>query len=117
MWRCAMEPAAGGSWLTDESLTDEGCAHHFDHLSEELAPRLPETMARVRGHCPVARSDAHGGFWVVSGYEEALSAAQNSPAFSSAHGLWFLPSPTDVRNLPVEVDRPTQPDYTRAVHP
>src|SRR5258708_31316095 len=117
MWRCAMEPAAGGSWLTDESLTDEGCAHHFDHLSEELAQRLPETMARVRGHCPVARSDAHGGFWVVSGYEEALSAAQNWASFSSAHGLSILPSPTVVRNLPVEVDPPIQRVYKRLVNP
>jgi len=112
-----MEPAAAGPSPMDESLTDEWCAHHFDHLSGELAQRLPETMARVRGHCPVARSDAHGGFWVVSGYEEALSAAQDWASFSSAHGLSILPSPTVVRNLPVEVDPPIQRVYKRLVNP
>ena len=57
----------------EEALPDDWCTHHFDHLSDELAQSMPATMARMRALCPVARSDAHDGFWVVSGYEEALS--------------------------------------------
>jgi cytochrome P450 len=98
-------------------LPDEWCTRHFDHLSDELAQTLPETMERMRSLCPVAHSDAHGGFWVVSGYEGVLSVAQNWDAFSSAHGLSITSSPTVVRNLPVEVDPPEQRVYKRLVNP
>jgi len=98
-------------------LPDDWCTHHFDHLSDELAQTLPETMARMRSLCPVAHSDAHGGFWVVSGYEEVLGTARNWEAFSSAHGLAIKSSPSAVRNLPVEVDPPEQRVYKRLVNP
>lgn len=98
-------------------LPDDWCMHHFDHLSDELAQTLPATMARMRALCPVARSDAHDGFWVVSGYEEALSAAQNWQSFSSAHGLSVTKLSTVVRNLPVEADPPEQRVFKRLVNP
>jgi len=41
---------------------DDWCTHHFDHLPDELAQTMPETMARMRSLCPVAHSDTHGGF-------------------------------------------------------
>lgn len=98
-------------------LPDDWCLHHFDHLSDELAQDLPGTMARMRRLCPVARSDAHGGFWVVSGYEEALAVAQDWATYSSAHGLSITTAPTVVRNLPVEADPPEQRIFKRLVNP
>ena len=98
-------------------LPDEWCMRHFDHLSEELAQTLPATMARMRALCPVTHSDAHDGLWVVSGYEEALSVAQNWEAFSSAHGLSATKSTMVVRNLPVEADPPVQRVFKRLVNP
>lgn len=98
-------------------LPDDWCLHHFDHLSGELAQTMPETMARMRALCPVARSDAYDGFWVVSGYEEVVSVAQNWQAFSSAHGLSVTRAQMVVRNLPVEADPPEQRVYKRLVNP
>lgn len=98
-------------------LSDEWCTHHFDHLSDELAQAMPATMARMRSLCPVARSDAHDGFWVVSGYEEALRVAQDWQTYSSAHGLSITKSPMVVRNLPVEADPPEQRVFKRLVSP
>jgi len=99
------------------ALPDEWCQHHFDHLSTELAATMPDTMARMRELCPVARSDEYGGFWVVTRYEDALSVAQNWEVFSSAHGLSVSPSPTVVRNLPVEADPPEQRIFKRLINP
>jgi cytochrome P450 len=101
----------------ETALPDDWCLHHFDHLAPELAATLPDTMARMRGLCPVARSDRHGGFWVVSGYSGALSVAQNWEVFSSAHGLAILPSNGVVRNLPVETDPPEHRVYKRLINP
>jgi cytochrome P450 len=47
--------------------------------SRELHP----TLARARSRCPVARSDAYGGFWVVTRYEDVLRIAQDWRTFSS----------------------------------
>lgn len=67
-------------------ITDEWVEHHFDHLSPELARELHPTLARARSLCPVARSDAHGGFWVATRYSDVLRVAQDWQTFSSELG-------------------------------
>jgi cytochrome P450 len=100
-----------------QAQPDDWCLHHFDHLSPELAATMPDTMARMRELCPVARSDAYDGFWVVTRYEDALSVAQNWDVFSSAHGLSVSRAPTVVRNLPVEADPPEHRIFKRLINP
>ena len=100
-----------------QALPDDWCLRHFDYLSKDLANTLPDTMARMRELCPVARSEEYGGYWVVSSYEQALAVAQDWGAFSSAHGLSVSKTPTVVRNLPVEADPPEQRVYKRLVNP
>src|SRR5918996_5343857 len=97
-------------------LSDEWCRHHFDHLSPEIAATLPDTLARMRSLCPVARSDQHGGFWVATRYEDVVRIAQDWETFSSAHGLTVPVAPVAVRNLPVEVDPPIQRAYKRLIN-
>jgi cytochrome P450 len=99
------------------ALPDDWCLRHFDHLAPELAATLPDTMSRMRELCPVAHSDRHGGFWVVTTYEDALSVAQNWETFSSRHGLAILPSNGVVRNLPVETDPPEHRVFKRLINP
>lgn len=99
-----------------EELDDQWRRHHFDHLSPALADDLQETLARMRSGCPVAHSDRHGGFWVVTRYDEVLAVAQDWASFSSAHGLTVPPAPIAVRNLPVEVDPPLQRVYKRLIN-
>src|SRR5262245_9564653 len=103
-------PAAAGP------LSDEWCRDHFDHLSPELAPALPGTLAHMRSACPVTHSDQHGGFWVVTRYEDVVRVAQDWATFSSAHGLTVPVAPIAVRNLPVEVDPPVQRVYKRLIN-
>ena len=94
---------------TNGALPDDWCVHHFDHLSPELAGTLPETMARVRELCPVARSDQHGGFWVAAGYQDAVAVARDWETYSSTMGLAIVNGGArPVRNLPVEADPPEQ---------
>ena len=67
--------------------TAEWCQHHFDYLAPEVAQHLNETLDVMRTRCPVARSDAHGGYWIVSTYQDVLRVAQDWKTFSSAHGV------------------------------
>jgi len=88
----------------------------FDHLSPELSGVLYPTLAHMRSTCPVARSDEHGGFWVVTDYEDVLKVAQDWDTFSSAHGLTVPPAPIATRNIPVEVDPPEHRVYKRLIN-
>jgi cytochrome P450 len=100
----------------DEALTDDWCAHHFDHLSPALGANLHETLARMRADQPVAWSEEHGGFWVVTGYEDVLRVAQDWETFSSAEGVNVPRSPVKVNAIPEVMDPPEHRQYKRLIN-
>jgi cytochrome P450 len=97
-------------------ITDEWVEHHFDHLSPELARELHPTLARARSLCPVARSDAHGGFWVATRYSDVLRVAQDWRTFSSELGIGVPAPPQQMKILPVTIDPPLQRTFKRLVN-
>ena len=102
------------------ALTDEWVQSHFDYLSTDLAPVLPETLARMRAQCPVTHSDAYGGYWIVTKYEDVLAVAQDWETFSSAHGLSVGATSSGssvVRSLPVQIDPPEQRFFKKLINP
>lgn len=100
----------------DAPLPDEWCQDAFDHLDPRLGLVLPETLARMRELCPVTHSSEHGGFWVVTKYEDVLRVAQDWRTFSSAEGLNIPAHGGHHRNIPVELDPPEQRVYKRLVN-
>jgi cytochrome P450 len=60
---------------------------NFDHHSEEYRDYWPEIATETATGCPVARSDAHGGFWLVSGHAAVTSVVRDYATYSSAHDL------------------------------
>ena len=56
----------------------------FDHHSKEYRERGMEIAAEAREKCPVAWTESYGGYWVVTGLEEA-SAFQKRPDLFSAY--------------------------------
>jgi len=102
--------------VTVAVLDDDWCAHHFDHLSPALAADLHGTLARMREHHPVTWSEEHGGFWVVTGYEDVLRVAQDWRTFSSAEGVSVPPPPTKVNAIPEVMDPPAHRAYKRLIN-
>lgn len=99
-----------------EPLSEEWCAHHFDHISPELGQSLNETLAYMREHHPVARSDQHGGFWVVTRYEDVLRVAQDWRTFSSAQGVSVPDTEMVVKAIPEMLDPPLHREYKRLIN-
>jgi cytochrome P450 len=97
-------------------ITDEWVECHFDHLSPELARELHPTLARARSLCPVAHSDAYGGFWVATRYEDVLRVAQDWETFSSELGIGVPAPPSQMKILPVTIDPPLQRTFKRLVN-
>jgi cytochrome P450 len=98
------------------AVTPEWCADHFDHLSPDLAAELHATLARMRDDHPVTWSDQHGGFWVVTRYEDVLRVAQDWQTFSSAQGV-NVPAPaTPVNAIPEVMDPPRHREFKRLIN-
>jgi cytochrome P450 len=97
----------------------------FDHHSPEHAEDPWEAYRLLREQCPVAETKAHGGFKIVTRYEDVAAIAQDWRTFSSAHDLdgsatgylgVTIPSPP-VRGLPTEVDPPEHTSYRKILKP
>lgn len=59
----------------------------FDHHSAGFADQPNEILSELRQRCPVAWSDAHGGYWVITDYENIAAIARDDNTYSSQHDL------------------------------
>ncbi|AHH98851.1 cytochrome P450 [Kutzneria albida] len=93
----------------------------FDHLAPGVGDVIHERTAELRAACPVARSSAYGGFFVVAGAREVDLAAKDDDTFSSAvEGLgatMVLPALNRVTAPLFESDRPAHTVWRRAMQP
>jgi cytochrome P450 len=81
----------------------------FDLDSAEFSDNFDEVVSAVHQGCPVARSTANGGYWVVTGFEEIRQIAQDWETWSNAHG--YEPNregDDNARLYPLEIDPPYQ---------
>jgi cytochrome P450 len=96
----------------------------FDHNSPRHSADPVAVYARLRAESPVAWTDAHGGYWVLSDYRAVFAAARDDELFSSARsphggeGLSNVIPKAPVRlHIPVELDDPEHRSYRRILNP
>jgi cytochrome P450 len=88
----------------------------FDHTSPEFAGDPWSTYEHLRRECPVAWTDAHGGFWVLARYDDVYEVARDDETFSSDREV-VIP-PTRVGKLvPLNSDPPALQVYRRILLP
>ncbi len=90
---------------------------HFDHHSPEFARDPWSVYEQLRQECPVAYSDAYGGFWVLSKYEDIRRVALDDRTFSSENSIVIPPKLVQRRALPIESDPPDFQQYRRIMNP
>ncbi|WP_067479317.1 cytochrome P450 [Actinomadura hibisca] len=97
----------------------------FDHHSREYRDGWQEISERNAAGCPVAWTERHGGFWLVSGHAPLVEAIRDDAAFSSAHDLTGAPGGYQGimipafprRSIPIELDPPEFFHYRRLLNP
>ncbi len=102
---------------------DEDKQTTFDHHSPEYAENSTAINAELRARCPVAHTDAHGGFWVVTRYDDVLRVAKDDETFASGYevngvsplGVTIPPAP--VPHYPIEMDPPECTPYRKVLNP
>jgi len=90
----------------------------FDHHSPEFAAAPWPILRELRTECPVAYSEAYGGFWVLTRYEDIRTVALDDDTFSSAQSI-VIPAKQNASQLsiPIEVDPPMFHEYRRVLQP
>jgi cytochrome P450 len=97
----------------------------FDHFGPEFAADPAGGFRELREKCPVAYSGRHGGFWVLTRRADLAQAALDDATFSSARypadsGLSAIiipPTPSPLRNVPIEMDPPESKIYRDMLNP
>ena len=85
----------------------------FDHHTADWVDDPYIHYQTMRDGCPVAYSEAHGGFWLLSRYQDVRAALRDWQTFSSNHpGRIAIPhtKPGAHPGIPIEFD---PPDHTR----
>lgn len=95
--------------------------------SDRLAdfdPQKPETFdsahaeyATLRAQCPVARSDAWGGFWALFRYADVKAAATDPGCFITSRQNVVPKVAFTGRRPPLHLDPPEHTPYRRALNP
>ena len=95
-------------------------SQHFDHHAPEFGAHMDDIFRHMRGHCPVARTGAYGGFWVLTRYADIARVARDDELFSLRAGM-NIPSnraPGDPPFvLPGDLDAPHSLVYRRLLEP
>jgi cytochrome P450 len=87
----------------------------YDHHAPEITlENVHQSWDNLRGQCPIGRSDAYGGMWVVTGYAEAHEIFHDPETFSSTP-LIIPPFPQAMKMIPVESDPPDHFKYRTLV--
>jgi cytochrome P450 len=97
---------------------------HFDHNSDEHSADPVGSYRALREKAPVAWSEAHGGYWVLSSYQAVFEAARHDEIFSSERNSYggeglsvVIPKTPMHKHIPIEMDPPEFRSYRKVVNP
>src|ERR1700733_15522177 len=90
----------------------------FDHTDPLWNEHIHDLGAEIRGRCPVLHSEAHGGYWVLTRYEDILRASRDAGTYTVEKGIMIVDD-FDKRPLirPGEMDGPIHREYRRVLNP
>jgi cytochrome P450 len=89
-------------------------ASHFDLYDPAHSKRLWEVLHYAQSNCPVMKTDADSGYYVITKYDDLRTVTENPATFSSIEaGLRGIP----IAMPPLTVDPPIQTEYRRQLNP
>ena len=86
----------------------------FDLFAPEHEEWKYEAFAYARAHCPIVRTEAGTGFWLITRYEDMRRVLEDWETFSSVQGS---PAPTPVRLGPLDADPPIHTGLRKLLNP
>jgi len=88
----------------------------LDFFDPEQTENMNAALARARNSCPVVRSEADGGFYLLTRYDDVRSVCERPEDFSNADPA-LRGKPAGVRLIPLDADPPLHRDFRRLLNP
>jgi cytochrome P450 len=98
--------------MTDDQAVEAGFDFHGEALDDIFA-----TYSRLRGTCPVGRSDKHDGFWYLTKNEDIFAAEQDPGTFAVAPSMLLPDLGAGFPMIPIDIDPPEHSPYRRVLLP
>ncbi|MFZ0668306.1 MAG: cytochrome P450 [Acidimicrobiales bacterium] len=98
---------------TDDAVVEN--LGNFDHFAPETVQRPWPLWEKWRSECPVAHSDAYGGFYFVTKYEDIRQVLIDTETYTSSDSVTIPKFP--MKLIPLNIDPPEQRQYRRIVNP
>jgi len=89
----------------------------FDPTQPERFGDAMAEYARLRRECPVAHTDAWGGFWALTRYDDVKKAAADPKTFTTSVQNIIPKVAFTGRRPPLHLDPPEHTPYRRALNP
>ncbi len=89
---------------------------NLDLFDPEQAEHLVEALGEARQRCPVVRTEADGGYYLLTRYDDVRSVCERPEDFSSAECA-LRGKPAEVRLIPLDSDPPLHRDFRRMLNP
>ena len=102
--------------MTSEQIEQRTCPH-IDFTSDETRDDLYGVIGRLQQACPVVRTEAHGGYWVLTDYQDVSAVLCDYENFTSTDGVTVPRVEVPLRALPMESDVPIQQQYRKLLNP
>jgi cytochrome P450 len=97
-------PGRGGKALARETAPVEDWTTDFEILDPGYIENPAPVWDQLRRLCPVARSERHGGAWLLTSYADVTAAAHDVDRFSSLQvGVLGGDPPTEEQDVPEEL--------------
>src|SRR4051812_48497844 len=96
-------------------MPEPGIPADFDPSRTNDPETVHATYRRLRAECPVARTDAYGGFWALTRYDDVRQAAADARTFISSVRAVVPSDPRGLRRPPLNFDAPVHTPYRRAI--
>lgn len=88
----------------------------FDAAAPETFDSPHELYRELRGRCPVAHTDALGGFWALTRHADVEAAARDAGTFISSVRAVVPSDPRGIRRPPLNFDAPAHTPFRRALN-
>jgi cytochrome P450 len=89
----------------------------FDHGDRNISDELWAWGNRLQRESPIAYSEAHGGFWIASRYQDIVTIMRNTKVFICSQRITLPPQKSPVPVIPLESDEPDHSWYRSVLSP
>lgn len=98
----------------EETSALDSMLHTWDYMSADHDRSKWEIFGYARDHCPVARTEEGGGFWLVTRYDDVKAVLEDWETFSSTESPI---TPSAVSLCPITDDPPIQAAARQLLNP